>query len=93
MDTATIIQLNDELRTGFRGGRVEVHHGPFDLEDRIIGRMLCVLARYESFEPGSLHDNGLFIFAGFAFEWRIEAENGERILRVWVERDVLQSAL
>jgi hypothetical protein len=32
----------------------------------------------------------LFIFAGFAFEWRIEVEKNERVLRVWVERDVLQ---
>jgi hypothetical protein len=92
MDKANIIQLNDDLRTGFKGGRVEIHHGPFDVDDRTLGRMLCVLARYNRFEPDSLHDEGLFIFAGFAFSWRIETENNERVLRVWVERDALQSA-
>jgi hypothetical protein len=51
MDKANIIQFNDELRTGFRGGCIEVDHGPYDLEDRIIGRMLCVFARYNRFEP------------------------------------------
>jgi hypothetical protein len=85
--------LNDDLRTQFKGGRIEVHHGPYDLEDRIVGRMLCVLARYNRFEPDSLHDNGVFIFAGFAFEWRIAIENDERVLRVWVQRDALQQVV
>jgi hypothetical protein len=93
MDKARIIQLNDELRTGFKGGRIEVHHGPYELEDRIVGRMLCVLARYNRFEPESLHDEGLFIFCGFSFAFRIDVENDERVLRVWVERDALQTAI
>jgi hypothetical protein len=87
------IGLNDLLRTEMKGGRIEVRHGPYDIEDRIIGRMLCVLARYNRFEPDSLHDEGLFIFAGFAFSWKIEIENGERVLTVWVQRDALQGAV
>ena len=30
------------------------------------------MARYNKFDDGSEHDWGIFIFAGFAFEWRIE---------------------
>ena len=36
------------------------------------GRALSVLARYDTFDAASEHDCGVFIFAGFAFEWRIE---------------------
>ena len=86
------IRANDDLRRHFRGGRVEVHHAPYDLDDRTIGRMLCVLARYDRFEEGSLHDTGVFIFAGFSFAFQIDIENGERVLKVWVERDVLNGA-
>ena len=89
MTPQRIIQLNDQLRTGFKGGRIEVCHGPYDLDDRTIGRMLCVLARYNRFAPNSLHDSGQFIFGGFSFEWTIEIVAGERVLRVWVERDAL----
>lgn len=46
--------------------------GVYDLDDRTRGRALSVLARYDSFDPDSEHDRGVFIFAGFAFEWRIE---------------------
>ena len=31
-----------------------------------------MLARFNKFAPDSEHDWGTFIFAGFAFEWRIE---------------------
>ena len=44
----------------------------YDLDDRLRGRALSVLARYTSFDADSEHDSGVFIFAGFAFEWRIE---------------------
>lgn len=92
MHREEIIRANDELRNLFKGGRVEVHHGPFDLDDRTIGRMLCVLARYNKFDDESLHDWGTFIFAGYAFVWRIEVEKGERVLRVWVNADALNGA-
>ena len=44
----------------------------YDLDDRLRGRALSVLARYNTFDPESERDSGVFIFAGFAFEWRIE---------------------
>jgi len=87
-----IIAAKDELRTSFKGGRIEVCHGAYDLDDRLVGRMLCVLARYNRFEEGSMHDDGMFIFGGFNFDWRIETIDGTRVLRVWVERDVLNGA-
>ncbi len=69
---ARIIELNDRLRTTFRGGRVQMTPSVYELEDRIRGRALSVLARYNKFDADSEHDWGTFIFAGFAFEWRIE---------------------
>jgi hypothetical protein len=69
---AKIIVLNDQLRTTFKGGRVQIIPGVFELDDRLRGRALSVLARYHAFHPDSEHDRGTFIFAGYAFEWRIE---------------------
>jgi hypothetical protein len=69
---AKIIALNDRLRTTFKGGRVQVTPSVYELDDRLRGRALSVLARYNKFHPDSEHDWGTFIFAGFSFEWRIE---------------------
>ncbi len=69
---ARIIELNDQLRTAFKGGRVQMTRSVYDLDDRLRGRALSVLARYNKFADDSEHDCGIFIFAGFAFEWRIE---------------------
>lgn len=69
---ARIIELNDQLRTTFKGGRVQITPGVFQLDDRLRGRALSALARYSKFDPDGEHDCGTFIFAGFAFEWRIE---------------------
>lgn len=70
-----VVALNDQLRTTFKGGRVQMTRGVYDLDDRLRGRALAVLARYNTFDPASEHDSGVFIFAGFAFEWRIEYRN------------------
>jgi len=67
-----IIALNDQLRTTFKGGRVQMTPSVYQLDDRLRGRALCALARYSKFSGDSEHDSGVFIFAGFAFEWRIE---------------------
>ena len=68
----TIIALNDQLRTTFKGGRVQITPSVYQLDDRLRGRALSVLARYNKFHADSEHDWGTFIFAGFSFEWRIE---------------------
>ena len=44
----------------------------YELDDRLRGRALSVLARYSRFHPDSEHDWDTFIFAGFSFEWHIE---------------------
>jgi Protein of unknown function (DUF3768) len=69
---AKIIQLNDKLRTTFKGGRVQMTPGVYQLDARLRGRALSVLAKYNKFDDASEHDRGIFIFAGYAFEWRIE---------------------
>jgi hypothetical protein len=69
---AKLIALNDALRTTFRGGRVQMTPSVYQLDDRLCGRALSVLAHYSKFAADSEHDWGTFIFAGFAFEWRVE---------------------
>src|SRR3984885_4135391 len=71
-ERAKIIELNDQLRTTFKGGRVQMTRNVYDLDDRLRGRALSVMARYSTFDDASEHDWGVFIFAGFSFEWRIE---------------------
>jgi uncharacterized protein DUF3768 len=69
---AKIIELNDQLRTTFKGGRVQMTPGVYDLDVRLRGRALSVMSRYKKFDDKSEHESGVFIFAGFSFEWRIE---------------------
>jgi hypothetical protein len=69
---AKIIELNDRLRATFKGGRVQMTPSVYELDARLRGRALSVLARYSTFDADSEHDWGTFIFAGFSFEWRIE---------------------
>ena len=99
-----VVALNDQLRTTFKGGRVQMTRSVYDLDDRLRGRALSVLARYNKFAPDSEHDCGVFIFAGFAFEWRIEYRGNDglgqspdpadpdrtmRVLTLYVTNDVL----
>lgn len=86
------IYNNDQLRQHFKGGRIQICRGPYGIDDRTLGRMLCALAKYNKFTPDSLHDQGCFIFGGFAYAWRIEIIKDERILTVWIEADVLNGA-
>jgi hypothetical protein len=69
---AKIIELNDRLRTTFKSGRVQMTPSIYDLDARLRGRALYVLSRYNKFDDDSEHDWGVFIFAGYSFEWRIE---------------------
>jgi Protein of unknown function (DUF3768) len=80
---AKIIELNDQLRTTFKGGRVQMTRGVYDLDERLRGRALSVMARYNKFDDSSEHDCGVFIFAGYSFEWRIEyrAASGDGLSR------------
>jgi hypothetical protein len=69
---ATIIALNDQLRTTFKGGRVQMTQNVLELDARLRGRAAFVMSRYNRFDDDSEHDWGVFIFAGYSFEWRIE---------------------
>jgi hypothetical protein len=69
---ARIIELNDQFRTTFKGGRVQMTPSVYDLEARLRGRALYVMSRYNKFDDDSEHDWGVFIFAGYSFEWRME---------------------
>jgi len=104
-DRAKIIELNDQLRTTFKGGRVQMTPDIYDLESRLRGRALFFLSKYRKFDPESEHDWGTFIFGGYAFEWRIEYRSssgaGEsknpadagatfRVLTLYVIADVLR---
>ena len=76
----------------------------FDLDAQLRGRALAVMARYNKFDADSDHDVGVFIFAGYSFEWHIEyrSSDGEgvspdpsdpsktfRVLTLYALRDVL----
>jgi hypothetical protein len=78
---AKIIELNDQLRSSFKGGRVQMTPGIYDLDARLRGRALAVMAKYNRFDEESDHDRGVFIFAGYSFEWHIEyrGANGEAV--------------
>lgn len=67
-----IIELNDLLRTTFTGGRVQMTPAVYNLEPQLRGRALWAMARTNTFDDTSNHDWGVMIFAGYAFEWRIE---------------------
>lgn len=67
-----IIELNDQLRMTFTGGRVQMTPGVYELDARLRGRALYAMSRYNKFDDDSEHDCGVFIFAGYSFEWRIE---------------------
>jgi Protein of unknown function (DUF3768) len=67
-----IIELNDQFRATFKGGRVQVTPSVYDLDARLRGRALYVVSRYNKFDDDSEHDWGVFIFAGYSFEWQIE---------------------
>jgi hypothetical protein len=105
---AQIIALNDQLRTTFKGGRVQITPSVYALDDRLRGRALSVLARYSKFAPDSEHDWGTFIFSGYAFEWRIEYRRADgsgnsadpadpeqtfRVLTLYAVDDMLASAI
>lgn len=66
-----IIELNDKLRTTFKGGRVELCPVVYNLDPQLRGRAIWAMARHNRFDNDSEHDWGVFIFAGYSFEWHI----------------------
>jgi hypothetical protein len=71
-DRTKIVELNDQLRATFKGGRVQMTPAVYALEPQLRGRALSALSRYNKFADDEEHEWGVFIFAGYSFEWRIE---------------------
>ena len=71
VDRARIIELNDLLRTSFKGGTVRVATSAYDLDARLCGRALCAMSRSARIDPDGNHDRGRFVFAGYLFAWEI----------------------
>ena len=69
---AKIIELNDQLRTTFKGGRVQMTPAAFNLDPQLRGRALWAMAKSNKFDDTSEHDWSVMIFAGYVFEWHIE---------------------
>jgi hypothetical protein len=99
-----IIELNDQLRRTFRGGRVELTPAVYRLDPQLRGRAIWAMASYNRFDDDSEHDWGVMIFAGYSFEWHIEYRNANgtglspdpadpeksfRVLTLYVTEDVL----
>lgn len=99
-----IIQLNDDLRQTFKGGRVQMTRAVYNLDPQLRGRALWAMTRYNRFADDSEHDWGVMIFAGYSFEWHIEyrAANGAgkspdpadpdktfRVLTLYIAEDLL----
>jgi hypothetical protein len=53
-------------------GRVQMTPSVHDVDARLRGRVLYVMSSYNTFDDDSEHDWGVFIFAGYSFERRIE---------------------
>jgi hypothetical protein len=103
-DRAKIIELNDQLRTTFKGGRVQMTPGFYELEAQLRGRAFDVMSRCAKFADDSEHDWGVFIFAGYSFVWQIEYRDEDgvalspdpadpkktlRVLTLYVAEDLL----
>ncbi len=69
---ARIIELNDQLRTTFKGGRVQMTPAVYNLDPQLRGRAHWAMARCNKFDHTGEHNWGVMIFAGYVFEWRIE---------------------
>ena len=74
-----IIALNDNLRKTFKGGRVQMTPAVYNLGPQLRGRAIWATARYDRFADDSEHDWGVFIFAGYSFEWHIEYRGADGI--------------
>ena len=101
---ARIIELNDQFRTTFKGGRVQMTPSVYDLDARLRGRAVYAMSQYKKFDDDSEHDRGVFIFAGYSFEWHIEYRGRDgtgvspdptdpdqtfRVLTLYVVKDLL----
>jgi hypothetical protein len=81
------IAANDELRTQFKGGVVLMTPSVWQLPAELRGRALYRMTLYNKFSPDSDHSEGVFVFAGYSFVWRIATFAGERSITLMMAND------
>jgi hypothetical protein len=81
---ADIIKANDELRTQFKGGVDACGVGPGAATTRASALPHDALS---GVDEESDHSEGVFIFAGYTFVWRIEEFAGERSISLMLSGD------
>lgn len=80
MTLEAVQRRNDEFRTTFGGGRIEMLPAVKELPARIRGRLLFRLTIYDYFHPDSDHSDGHFVFAGWTFFFEIHEEQNGLVL-------------
>lgn len=86
--TSDIITANDLLRTQFKGGVVLMTPAVWELPAELRGRALVRMTMYQKFSTDSDHSEGVFVFAGLSFVWRIETFAGERSISLMLASDL-----
>ena len=54
-----------------------MHPAVHNLDPQLRGRALWAMTKCTTFDDDSEHDWGVFIFAGYAFEWHIEYRSND----------------
>jgi hypothetical protein len=71
-DRTKIIELNDQLRSTFIGGRVQMTPAVWALDTHLRHRALAALSAYKTFADDTEHNQGVLIIENRSFEWCIE---------------------
>jgi hypothetical protein len=73
---ARIRALNDQLRTGRSGGRIQITRGVFALGDNAIDLIWHKVSNFTDFSPGNdpygEHDFGSILIGGIQIFWKID---------------------
>ncbi|MGX1360736.1 DUF3768 domain-containing protein [Bradyrhizobium elkanii] len=76
MSMNRIRELNDAFRRTFRGGRVMMTSGVYELPDCVKAEALVQVAKFSEFttdnDPHDEHDFGSFNLVGRKFFWKID---------------------
>lgn len=79
-------RFNDLLRTEFTGRVALMTPNVWMLPPELRGRALYRMTRYNTFSHDSDHGEGVFVFAGYSFVWRMESFGGERSISLMMKR-------
>lgn len=87
MTRAETIAANDALRKEFKGGIVLFTPAVWALDSSLRGRALYRMTLFDKFSDDSLHEEGVFVFAGLTFVWQIGTFDGQRSLTLSLKED------